>query len=73
MALSAENVAKAKGKAIEYLEYSIYVLAMLLGVDLDEIDENSTNPIDPANTETYHAYENLLMQVRSYVSLTATA
>jgi hypothetical protein len=69
MALSAEKIAQAKSKAKDYVEYSLYVLALLLNVDLEEIDENSTNPIDPANVETYNAYECLLMQAKVYISL----
>lgn len=71
MALSAEQIVQAKNKAKDYVEYSLYVLALLLNVDLEDIDENSTNPIDPSNVETYNAYECLLMQAKVYISLTS--
>lgn len=73
MALSPENIEEAKSKAIEFLESSLYVLSLLLNVDLEEIDENSTNPIDPSNTSTYNAYNDLLMQVKAYVKLTTAS
>lgn len=69
MALSAEQIVQAKNKAKDYVEYSLYVLALLLNVDLEDIDEHSTNPIAPSNTETYNAYECLLMQAKVYISL----
>lgn len=71
MALSAEKIQQAKATAQDYVEYSLYVLSLLLNVDLDDIDENSTNPIDPSNVETYNAYECLLMQAKVYISLTS--
>ena len=39
MALSVEQVEKAKNEAKQYLEYSTYTLCSMLGIDPENIDE----------------------------------
>ena len=68
--LSDELKAKANTKAIEYLEYSIYSIANLLGVDLAELDVNWENPI-PTDiaSDIWNSYECLRLQVQSHAKL----
>ncbi len=69
MALSAEQLAKAKAEAIQILEYSIYTLAFVLGVEDEDLNENMTNPVDLSLNENtallaqYDAFECLKMQL----------
>lgn len=58
MALTAEKIEQAKKEAIEFLEYSIYVTAILVGAALDEVSSTMTIPV----AETHKDY-------MSYVSL----
>lgn len=68
--LSDELKAKANAKAIEYLEYSIYTIANLLGVDLAELDVDWENPVEADNTsDVWNAYECLRLQVQSHSKL----
>jgi hypothetical protein len=69
MALTEQQILKSKEKAKEYLEHSIFVLSTILGADLESLDENSSNPIDPSMTHTWNSYESLLLQIRSYAKL----
>jgi hypothetical protein len=77
MALSAEQLAKAKAEAIQILEYSIYTIAFTLGVDDDDLEPEMVNPIDLSINENsallaqYDAYECLKMQLVALARLQA--
>jgi hypothetical protein len=70
MALSTAQIEKAKVKALDYLEFSIFSMALLLNVDLETLDETFVNP---ANKDTqldlWSAYESLIVQVKSHAKL----
>jgi hypothetical protein len=70
MALTQEQIEKSKLKAIEYLEYSIFTIAMMLGVDIESLDENFENPADPLrHGDLWTAYESLISQVKAHAKL----
>jgi len=70
MALSAAQKEAAKEEAKQYLEYSIYVLALVLGVNPDELDENFVNPETPESNESrYKSFNNLIQQIQTYTAL----
>lgn len=77
MALSAEQLAEAKAEAIQILEYSIYTLAFVLGVEDDDLEPDMENPIDmslaenSALTAQHDAYECLKLQLAALVRLQA--
>jgi hypothetical protein len=77
MALSTEQLAKAKAEAIQILEYSIYTLAFILGVEDSDLNPDIVNPIDmtlsenSALTAQYDAYECLKMQLVALARLQA--
>ena len=77
MALSLEQLAKAKAEAIQILEYSIYTIAFTLGVDDDDLEPDMVNPIDLSINENsallaqYDAYECLKMQLVALARLQA--
>jgi hypothetical protein len=77
MALSAEQLAKAKAEAIQILEYSIYTIAFTLGVDDDDLEPDMVNPIDLSINENsallaqYDAYECLKLQLVALARLQA--
>lgn len=64
MALSAEKIQKAKDEARQYLEYSIYVLAIMLAVDVESLSSDFEIPVEESDS-TYGAYSSLLKQVRA--------
>lgn len=75
MALSVAQLAKAKAEAIEVLEYSIYTLAFVLGIDEEDLDVNLVNPVDMSLSENsslaaqHDAYECLKMQLAALARL----
>lgn len=75
MALSATQLAKAKAEAIEVLEYSIYTLAFVLGIEDEDLDVNLVNPVDMSLSENsslaaqHDAYECLKMQLAALARL----
>lgn len=77
MALSLEQLAKAKAEAIQILEYSIYTIAFTLGVDDDDLEPDMVNPIDLSINENsallaqYDAYECLKLQLVALARLQA--
>lgn len=77
MALSAEQLAKAKAEAIQILEYSIYTLAFTLGVEDDDLEADMVNPVDLSINENsallaqYDGYECLKMQLAALARLQA--
>ena len=77
MALSTEQLAKAKAEAIQILEYSIYTLAFVLGVEDDDLEAGMENPVDLSVDENtallaqYDGYECLKMQLAALARLQA--
>jgi len=75
MALSTEQLAKAKAEAIQILEYSIYTLAFTLGIEDEDLDADMANPIDMSLNENsslaaqHDAYECLKMQLAALARL----
>lgn len=70
--LSDELKAKANASAIEYLEYSIYSIAALLGVDIDELNDEWENPVPEDNSsDIWNAYECLRLQVIAHSRVSA--
>jgi hypothetical protein len=66
MALSDEQKQQARQEAKQYLEYSIYVLALSLGVNPETLDENFENPETPESDATrYKSFNNLIRQIES--------
>jgi hypothetical protein len=71
--LSDELKAKANANAIEYLEYSIYSIAILLGVDIDELNAEWENPVSAdSSSDIWNAYECLRLQVQSHAKITGS-
>ena len=77
MALSAEQLAKAKAEAIQILEYSIYTLAFALGVEDADLEADMVNPINLSVEENtallaqYDGYECLKLQLAALARLQA--
>lgn len=75
MALSAEQLDNAKAEAIRILEYSIYTLAFVLGLEDTDLEPDMENPIDMSLAENsalaaqYDAYECLKMQLAALARL----
>lgn len=75
MALSAEQLAKAKAEAVGILEYSIYTLAFVLGIEDEDLNADLVNPVDMSLSENsslaaqYDAYECLKMQLAALTRL----
>lgn len=63
MTVSAELIQRAKQKAILFLEHNIVTLAVLLGLDVDELDSSYVIPVeasDPAYSSHYCLQQMLL-------------
>jgi hypothetical protein len=77
MALTPQQLAKAKAEAIQILEYSIYTLAFTLGIEDEDLDADMANPIDMSLAENsslaaqHDAYECLKMQLAALARLQA--
>lgn len=75
MALSAEQLAKAKAEAVQVLEYSIYTLAFVLGIEDEDLNADLINPVDMSLAENsslaaqHDAYECLKMQLAALARL----
>jgi hypothetical protein len=70
MELSTEQKEAAKEEAKQYLEYSIYRLALVLGVNPDELDENFVNPETvESDSQRYKSFNNLIKQIQTYTAL----
>lgn len=66
MALSAERKQAAKDKAREYLEFSIYTLALTLGVDPQMVSDSMAIPVTKEeDPKTYRSFECLIEQKKS--------
>lgn len=63
MALSNSEISRAKEEAREFLEYSIFTLAILLAVDFDELSSSFEIPV-PESHHEYVFYESLKKQVQ---------
>lgn len=66
MSLTADQMAKAKAEAKELLEYSIFVSAATLAVDLDAIDGEYQNPYESmkeSNADLFESHESLRLQI----------
>ncbi|NDB03245.1 MAG: hypothetical protein EBY38_06225 [Flavobacteriaceae bacterium] len=71
MALTTEQKNKAKTEAIEFLEYSIYSLALVLGVDPETLDENFENPeTQESDLARWKSFNSLIAQLAAYAALT---
>ena len=68
MALPAEQETAAKASAKSYLEYSIYVLCVSLGLDPAACNHPYTNPV-ASGTWSYDAHECLKEQLASLNAL----
>ena len=68
MALTAEQETAAKASAKSYLEYSIYVLCVSLGLDPAACNHPYTNPV-ASGTWSYDAHECLKEQLASLNAL----
>ncbi len=51
MALSENQVSRAKNEALQYLEYSSYMLCLMLGIDPENIDNEID--LDVPSTGSY--------------------
>ena len=70
MALSQEQKQKAKNEAKEYLEYSIYTLSLILGINPETLDENFVNPeSQEVDLGRWKSFECLIKQVQAYSAL----
>lgn len=75
MALSAEQLAKAKTEAIQILEYSIYTLAFVLGIEDSDLNPDMENPVNLSVDENnallaqHDTYECLKMQLAALARL----
>lgn len=61
MALTDTQLNMAKAEARAFLEYSVYMLAVLLGVDTDDISGTMVIPVAVGHHE-YPLYESLKKQ-----------
>lgn len=68
MALTAEQETAAKASAKSYLEYSIYVLCVSLGLDPSSANHPYTNPV-ASGTWSHDAHECLKEQLASLNAL----
>jgi hypothetical protein len=68
MALTEEQLSNAKSEAKKYLEYAVYTTALMLGVDIDEIDAGYVVPVDESHQD-YLAYLSLASQVNALSKL----
>lgn len=70
MALTNEQKEKAKEEAKSYLEYSIYTLALILGLDPEELDENTVNNENQElESNRWKSMESLIKQLQAYSKL----
>lgn len=61
MALSPERMAQAKDEAREFVEYSLFVTATLLGVPLEEVSSTMAIPVQVEDF-LYNSYLSLNRQ-----------
>lgn len=64
ISLTTEELAKAKAEAKELLEYSIFVTAATLAVDLEAIDGEYLNPFSKDESGAlWESHESLRLQI----------
>ena len=61
MALTEEQIARAKTEAREFLEYSLFTIGVSLGVMPDDISSSMTIPVGENDPE-YWSYVSLVRQ-----------
>jgi len=71
MALTAEQIAEAKREAIEFLEYSIYTVTLLVGMVAEEVSGSMVIPVDE-NHPSYPSYVALKEQAAVLEGLTSS-
>lgn len=72
ISLSPEQIAKAKAEAKELLEYSIFVTAATLAVDLEAVDGEYENPFtegESVDNSLFWAHESLRLQIQAFNSI----
>lgn len=70
MALTNEQKNQAKQEAKQYLEYSIYTLALILGLDPESLNENTVNDEDKElEANRWNSMESLIKQIQAYAKL----
>lgn len=81
MNISQEKLQTAKQEAVEYLEYSIYTLSIMLGVDPEIIDdswiqsteillnENEQSGVNASGVDHDAALRCLVQQVKAYAKI----
>lgn len=69
--LSTERLAEAKSEARDLLEYSIYTLCLLLGVDIASIGDSYDIPfaLTDNNATDYNNHSSLKQQVAALIKL----
>jgi|DEB0MinimDraft_10_1074344.scaffolds.fasta_scaffold01125_18 hypothetical protein len=72
MALSASRQAQAESEARAFLEYSIYVLCLLLGVDPASVDHPYTIPVAEGHPQ-YDQYLSLQKQLEALSAIPAAS
>jgi hypothetical protein len=68
MALSAADTAAAKADAVEFLEYSLQVLCLSLGMDPADASSSFTNPV-ASDHPSYNAYLSVIAQATALEAL----
>jgi hypothetical protein len=61
--VSSAELLSVKNKAISYLEKSIYMLAVLLGIDPDNVSSSMQKPAEIVGANQELAFESLINQV----------
>lgn len=70
MAMSVERKNAAKDKAVEYLEFSIYTLALTLGVEPENVSESLQIPVTKEeDPKTHRSFVCLIEQHKSLLKL----
>jgi hypothetical protein len=70
MAMSIERKASAKQKAKEYLEFSVYTLALTLGVNPEDVSESLEIPVSKEeDPKTHRSFVCLIEQHKSLLKL----
>jgi hypothetical protein len=68
MALSEAEIAAARADAKEFLEYSLQVLCLSLGMDPADASSSFTNPV-ASDDPSYNAYQSVIRQATALEAL----
>ena len=68
MALSEAEITAAKADAKEFLEYSLQVLCLSLGMDPADASSSFTNPV-ASDYPSYNAYQSVIRQATALEAL----